>query len=145
MNKTYRQAKILEVIRAKRVTTQDDLARELLHLGIQTTQVTLSRDLREIGLAKTASGYQELTAPVERPRPDVAALAGEFLTGVRAAMNQVVIRTTPGSASTLAAALDAQDWPEVVGTLAGDDTILIVAPDPETAERLRQKLLELVS
>jgi transcriptional regulator of arginine metabolism len=69
---------------------------------------------------------------------------GEFLQDARVAQNLIVLRTSPGNANALAVALDKQAWPEVVGTLAGDDTILVVTPDAGTATKLRQKLLELV-
>jgi transcriptional regulator of arginine metabolism len=140
MNKTFRQGQILKLIRAKRILTQEDLASELKHAsGIQTTQVTLSRDIRELGLLKTAEGYRQL-AP-STAGPDLGTLAGELLQDVRMAENLVVLRTSPGNANALAVALDRAEWPEVVGTIAGDDTILIIAPDAATAARLRQRLL----
>ncbi|HYL36637.1 MAG TPA: ArgR family transcriptional regulator [Bryobacteraceae bacterium] len=140
MNKTFRQGQILKLIRSRRILTQEDLARELKDTyGIQATQVTLSRDIRDLGLLKTPEGYRQLSAP--SAGPDLATLAGEFLQDARTAQNLVVLRTSPGNANALAVALDKQEWPEVVGTIAGDDTILIVAPDAGTAGKLRQKLL----
>jgi len=140
MNKTFRQGQIVKLIRSRRILTQDDLARELKDaFGIQTTQVTLSRDIRELGLVKTPEGYQQLS-PVTAG-PELATIAGEFLHDARVAQNLVVLRTSPGNANALAVALDKQEWPEVVGTIAGDDTILIVAPDAGTAAKLRERLL----
>jgi transcriptional regulator of arginine metabolism len=140
MNKTFRQGQILKLIRAKSILTQEDLARELKESqGIRTTQVTLSRDVRELGLLKTPEGYRQVGAAPAGP--DIAAVAGEFLQDVRVAQNLMVLRTSPGNANTLAVALDKQEWPEVVGTLAGDDTILVVAPDASTAVKLQQRLL----
>ena len=82
MNKTFRQGQILKLIRSKRVLTQEDLARELKDsYGIKTTQVTLSRDIRELGLLKTQDGYQQLTP--SSSGPDLATIAGEFLQDVR--------------------------------------------------------------
>jgi transcriptional regulator of arginine metabolism len=140
MNKTFRQGQILKLIRAKSILTQEDLARELKETqGIRTTQVTLSRDIRELGLLKTPEGYRQVgVAPAG---PDIATVAGEFLQDVRVAQNLMVLRTSPGNANTLAVALDKQEWPEIVGTLAGDDTILVVAPDGNTAVKLQQRLL----
>ncbi len=144
MNKTYRQGQILKLIRSKRILTQEDLASELKNThGIKTTQVTLSRDIRELGLLKTPEGYRHLTASAAAG-PDLATVAGEFLQDARVAQNLLVLRTSPGNANALAVALDKQEWPEVVGTIAGDDTILIVAPDAQTATKLRQKLLAFV-
>jgi len=143
MNKAFRQGQILRLIRNKRILTQEDLARELkLSQGIDTTQVTLSRDIRDLGLLKTPEGYRQVESAA--PAPDVESIAAELLQDVRIAQNLIVLRTSPGNANALAVALDQADWPEIVGTLAGDDTVLIVAPDSGTAERLRRKLLGLV-
>lgn len=143
MNKTFRQGQIQKLIRAKRILTQEDLARELKETyGIRTTQVTLSRDIRELGLLKTPEGYRQV-APATAG-PDLATVAAEFLQDVRVAQNLMVLRTSPGNANALAVALDKEQWPEVVGTLAGDDTILVVAPDAPTAAKVRDKLLGFV-
>jgi len=140
VNKTFRQGQILKLIHAKSIFTQDDLADELEKgYGIHTTQVTLSRDIRELGLLKTAEGYREV-APVAGG-PDFATVVADFLRDIRVAQNLAILRTSPGNANALAVALDKEDWPEVVGTIAGDDTILVVAPDSETAGKLRDKLL----
>ncbi len=140
MNKTFRQGQILKLIRSRRILTQDDLGRELKEaFGIQTTQVTLSRDIRELGLVKTSEGYQQLSPATAGP--ELATIAGEFLQDARIAQNLLVLRTSPGNANALAVALDKEEWPEVVGTIAGDDTILIVAPDAATAAKLRERLL----
>jgi len=142
MNKSFRQGQILKVIRNKRILTQEDLARELKEsFGLDTTQVTLSRDVRELGLLKTPDGYAQVTAA---SGPDLATVAGELLQDVRAAQNLIVLRTSPGNANALAVALDKENWPEIVGTIAGDDTVLIVTPDSATADKLRKKLLGFV-
>jgi len=144
MNKNFRQGQILKLIRSRNVLTQEDLARELKNaFGIQTTQVTLSRDIRDLGLVKTPEGYQQLTAAVTAG-PELATVAADFLIDVRIAQNLVVLKTSPGNANALAVALDNEEWPEVVGTIAGDDTILIVAPDAHIAVELRQKLLDFI-
>ncbi|HLH38576.1 MAG TPA: arginine repressor [Bryobacteraceae bacterium] len=143
MNKTYRQGQILKLIRSRRLHTQDELARALRSIGIPATQVTLSRDIRELGLIKTADGYAEGVAE-SAAAPDVEPLVREFVLDVRAAQNLLVLRTPPGHANAVAVALDQADWPEVTGTIAGDDTILIIAPDAKTAESLREKFLELL-
>ncbi|HYL76088.1 MAG TPA: ArgR family transcriptional regulator [Bryobacteraceae bacterium] len=144
MNKTFRQGQILKLIRSKRVLTQDDLAQQLKEAyGIQTTQVTLSRDIRELGLLKTHEGYQQVGP--SSTGPDVATVVAEFLQDACLAQNLIVLRTSPGNANALAVALDKESWPEVVGTIAGDDTVLIVAPDNITAGKLREKLMSFVS
>jgi transcriptional regulator of arginine metabolism len=140
MNKAFRQGQILRLIRKKPILTQEDLAHELkVSQGIDTTQVTLSRDVRELGLLKTPEGYRQVEAA--SPAPDVETIAAELLQDVRVAQNLIVLRTSPGNANALAVALDQADWPEIVGTIAGDDTVLIVTPDTGTAENLRKKLL----
>jgi transcriptional regulator of arginine metabolism len=140
MNKGYRQGQILKLIRARHLRTQEDLARALRTGGIRATQVTLSRDIRELGLVKTAEGYAEVASD-SASGPDVETLAREFVQDVRVAQNLLVLRTSPGHANSVAVALDHADWPEVTGTIAGDDTVLVVAPDSKTAAALRTKFL----
>jgi transcriptional regulator of arginine metabolism len=138
MNKRERHQAILEIIRHQRVHTQEELAGLLAERGIETTQVTLSRDMRELNLAKTADGYRQFSPPP--PGPSLEDAVAEFLTEIRVAKNLIVLKTRTGSASPLAVALDQANWPEIVGTIAGDDTVLIVTPDDETAQQLRRKL-----
>jgi transcriptional regulator of arginine metabolism len=142
MSKSFRQGQILKLIRAKSISTQDELAQELKALGIAATQVTLSRDIRELGLAKTPDGYRQIAR--SEAGPTVETLAAEFLHDVRLAQNLIVLKTSPGHANSVAVALDEEEWPEVVGTLAGDDTILVIAPDNATAQALRAKFLAML-
>lgn len=143
MNKSFRQGQILKVIRSRDVYTQEELARELQALGISAAQVTLSRDIRELGLAKTANGYRPM--PAESSGPTLEDRVNELLQDIRIAQNQVVLKTSPGSANALAVVLDREELDEVVGTLAGDDTVLIITPDNESAQKLRQKLISFIS
>jgi len=142
MSKSYRQGQILKLIRAKHIHTQEELAKELKGLGITATQVTLSRDIRELKLVKTVDGYREMLP--EETGPPLELLANEFLHDVRAAQNLVVLKTAPGHANSVAVALDSEEWPEVVGTLAGDDTIVVIAADNSTAESVRSKLIGMI-
>jgi transcriptional regulator of arginine metabolism len=142
MTKSYRQGQILKLIRAKKISTQEELAEELQKQGIAATQVTLSRDLRELRLVKTQEGYQEM-AP-EEIGPQFSILAAEFLKDVLRAQNLIILKTSPGHANSVAVALDNEQWSEIVGTIAGDDTILVIAPDVPTAESVQEKLLELL-
>ena len=143
MNKAYRQGQILNLIRTRRVHTQEELAAALRAQGIAATQVTLSRDIRELGLVKTTQGYSQ--TPAAAPAgPDFAQVAREFLRDVRVAQNLLVLRTPPGHANALASALDYADWPDVAGTIAGDDTVLVVAPDNKTAQSLRTRFLTFI-
>lgn len=142
MTKSYRHGQILRLVRGRGIFTQEELARALKESGIDATQVTLSRDIRELGLVKTAEGYRELSS--ESPAAQLATLVAEFLRDVRIAQNQVVLKTSPGNANSVAVALDDERWPEVVGTVAGDDTILVICPDAATAETVRTKLIGLL-
>ena len=143
MNKSFRQGQILNIVRSKEIFTQEVLGRELGQLGIQATQVTLSRDIRELGLVKTAEGYRQLQA--ETTGPQLQSVADEFLLDIRVAQNLVVLRTSPGNANTLAIALDREKLEEVVGTLAGDDTVLVITSDGDTAQSFQKKMLDLIS
>ncbi len=123
--KTFRQGQILKLIGSESISRQDALRRRLHHLGMRVTQATLSRDLQELRLVKTASGYKPLTEEA----PPAAALARalrEFLTDLRPAQNLLVLKTPPGGAQPIARALDIEGWKEVSGTIAGDDTVLII-------------------
>ncbi len=142
MSKSYRHGQILRIIRSKSVHTQDELARCLKTIGLATTQVTLSRDVRELGLVKTPEGYREITH--EETGPAFRLLAAEFLHDIRAASNLVVLKTAPGHANSVAVALDNEEWKEVVGTIAGDDTILVIAPDEKTAAHLCKRFHKLL-
>ncbi|MGA2600404.1 MAG: ArgR family transcriptional regulator [Bryobacteraceae bacterium] len=140
MNKSFRQGQILKLIRTRPIHTQDDLAAELKkEMGIQATQVTLSRDMRELGLVKTNEGYRQVAAP---SGPDFSTIAAGFLFDVRLAQNMVVLKTSPGHANSIAVSLDQEEWPEIVGTIAGDDTILVVTPEAATAKIVRDRLMQ---
>ena len=143
MTKNYRQGQILKLVRSKKITTQEELARELRAQGIEATQVTLSRDIRELGLAKTADGYREILA--DSAGPELAVVIGEFLLDVRLAQNLLVLKTPAGNANSLAVALDAEEWPEIAGTIAGDDTIFIACWDEQRAKEVKERLLGFVN
>ena len=142
MTKTYRQGQILKLIRGRHIMTQDELSHELAKQGIAATQVTLSRDIRDLRLVKTRDGYQEM-AP-EETGPEFASLAADLLKDVLRAQNLVILKTSPGHANSVAIALDNEGWPQIVGTLAGDDTILVITPDTPTGEAVQEKLLALL-
>lgn len=141
MTKTQRQAAILATISRASIRTQEDLAGALRNRGVEASQVTLSRDLRELGVFKAADGYR--AAGPEPAREDATALASvvrQFLTEAIPAQNLVVLKTRPGGAAALALAIDRAHWPEIIGTVAGDDTILAVAPSHKAAETIAARL-----
>ncbi len=143
MNKAFRHGQILKLIRTNPIHTQEELAHALREMGIPATQVTLSRDIKELRLAKTPEGYRQIVT--ERSGPDFKTLAGGFVLDVRIAQNLLVLKTAPGHANSVAVALDYESWPEIVGTVAGDDTILVIMPDAPTADTVRKKLLDIVT
>jgi transcriptional regulator of arginine metabolism len=144
MNKAYRHGQILKLVRARHLHTQEELADALRVQGVSATQVTLSRDIRELGLVKTSEGYSHSPNPSAPVVPGFDSVAREFLLDVRLAQNLLVLRTPPGHANALASALDHAELPEVAGTIAGDDTVLVVAPTARAARALRSKFLHLV-
>ena len=146
MSKPLRQKAILQLLEERPVGNQEDLQRALNRRGMRVGQATLSRDIHELGLVKTATGYKLPGEAVFEPAlPPVARLVREFVLEVRAAQNQLVIKTTVGSAQPVAAALDGQDWEESIGTIAGDDTILMVCADKKGASRLAARIQEMLS
>lgn len=154
MSKAYRHEQILKLIRSQPLHSQTDLAAALVRRGLRISQVTLSRDLRDLGLFKSAAGYvaapppgAAAPAPTSAPRPaaELARVLREFARDLRPAQNLVVLKTEPGAAPTVAAALDAENWRELVGTLAGDDTVLLIAPDAASGRRLLRRLREILS
>lgn len=144
MNKSYRHGQILKLIQRKRIHTQEELSKALSEIGVEATQVTLSRDIKELGLVKTADGYSAISVGAGPKPRDVAAVVAEFLLDMRVAQNLIVLRTLPGNANALAVALDREDWPEITGTIAGDDTVLVVAPDSKVAAKLRARIAKMV-
>jgi transcriptional regulator of arginine metabolism len=149
VQKRFRQGQILKLLTSEQVASQDELRRRLHHLGLRVTQATLSRDLRELRLVKTAEGYRPL-ADAAAAAEETAPLAGigravkEFLLDIRPAQNMLVLKTPPGGAQPLAAAVDAEHWKEVAGTLAGDDTVLIITPSRGACANVRNRLEELL-
>src|SRR5437763_9652579 len=134
--KASRHARIVALIREESVHSQTELAELLAEAGIQVTQATLSRDLEELGAVKVSGAYlipEDGNRPLrqsEQAPARLIRLLRELLTGADASGNLVVLRTPPGAAQFLASAFDRSGLPEVVGTIAGDDTILVVAREP---------------
>jgi transcriptional regulator of arginine metabolism len=147
MDKLYRRSQILDLLKAETVTDQTELRRKLAQRGIRVTQATVSRDIRELGVAKTREGYRlsAATEPVAQPQPPLPVVLKEFLREVRQAANLVIVKTHPGNAHTVAVALDSAGWGEIMGTVAGDDTIFVAAGGVRQAGQLRKKILALVS
>ncbi len=147
MSKQERQNAIRHLIGAESIASQDELRRKLVRRGFDVTQATLSRDIHELRLYKGPNGYAipNGNGHVEvEDEPAVEEVLGSFGLAVRQAQNQLVLRTTSGGAQPVALAIDHEDWSEVVGTLAGDDTVLIICPDPRRASAMRERLERMI-
>jgi transcriptional regulator of arginine metabolism len=147
--KARRQALILDLLGREPVRNQEQLRRGLRVLGVSATQATLSRDIKELGLVKRASdgAYQRPSATVPPTGATASAFSRavtEFVTGVDRVQQMVVLRTGPGQAHAAAVAIDRAQLTEVVGTIAGDDTILVIARDPRRARGLADRLNTLI-
>jgi transcriptional regulator of arginine metabolism len=146
VQKRFRQGQILKLLSSQPVASQDALRRHLGQLGMRVTQATLSRDLRELRLVKTAEGYRPLDAAVKEssPLPALARALKEFLLDLRPAQNMLVLKTPPSGAQPLAAALDGERWKEVAGTLAGDDTVLVICSSRGACSAIRKRIEEML-
>jgi transcriptional regulator of arginine metabolism len=143
VQKRFRQGQIMKLLSGQPVASQDELRRQLGHLGVRVTQATLSRDLRELRLVKTIDGYRPLsgaTSEESAPLPALARALKEFLLDIRPAQNMLVLKTPPGGAQPLAAAVDAEHWKEVAGTLAGDDTVLIISRSRSACNAIQKRV-----
>jgi len=140
--KTFRHGQILRLVNSERIGNQEELRRRLSAQRMRVTQATLSRDLQELKLVKTSEGYRTSATLVEEatPMPLLARALGEFLLDIRPAENLLVLKTPPSGAQPLAAAVDGAKFPEIAGTIAGDDTVLIITPTKRQRESLQQKI-----
>jgi transcriptional regulator of arginine metabolism len=133
------------------VSNQDQLRRKLLRRGFEVTQATLSRDIRELRLSKGPGGYalpngngNGAAGLDDDAPPSVREMLESFGMRVQQAMNQVIVRTVKGGAQPVAAALDYAEWQDVVGTIAGDDTVLVVCPDLRRAGEVEARLRKIL-
>ena len=136
-----RRAAILRIIRESTVRNQDELVKALHKHGFEATQSSVSRDLRELGVAKAGDHY---IVPAGEPLPsNHFAAVVNFVVAVKTAGDALtVVKTTTGTAQSVAVAIDKADWPEVVGTISGDDTIFLATEDARAQRKLRERLLE---
>ena len=144
--KSARHAAILHAIRAQRVTSQDQLRDLLEEAGFAVTQATVSRDIRELRLVKVpgAEGIAHYTLPEEwESTPPLQSLLPTLYASAEGTGNLLVVRTMTGGAQAVALAIDWEEWPEVLGTIAGDDTILIVCRSAQARERLVRRIREM--
>jgi transcriptional regulator of arginine metabolism len=148
--KERRQRAILTLISTRPVRSQDELAELLDDQGFEATQATISRDIKELGLVKVPikdgaphqfkyvvqSADLTFTSRLHR-------LVAELVSSIKSSVNLIVLRTPPGSAMMLAAAIDEAQWPEIIGTVGGDDTILVIVDDPKNTPIVTQRFTDL--
>ena len=145
--KIQRHAAILKVVRDRRIESQDELREALATEGFTVTQATLSRDIRELGLAKLADpqGGAFYTHPHRAAvRPDLAQVLPALLVSVDGVGPLLVLKTASGSAGAITEALDQAGWAEVIGTIAGDDTVLVITRSQRLREVLAARVQALV-
>jgi transcriptional regulator of arginine metabolism len=140
--KQQRHNVIKELLVKTTIANQDELRRKLAGRGFHVTQATLSRDIHELRLSKGPSGYSLPGDDGESDDslPEIRDVLNSFGLEVRQSMNLLVLITTTGGAQPVAAGIDYEDWPEVVGTIAGDDTVLVICPDPDQAKLLKERI-----
>ncbi|HEX5030025.1 MAG TPA: arginine repressor [Tepidiformaceae bacterium] len=145
---TARRKAIVEVVQAVAIRSQQELADHLKHRGFQATQATLSRDLRNLGIGKVPGSegvrYVLPKAPHEVMDESQRRLeVGAFIQSVELIGNLALVRTPPGNAHGVGRALDSLGWPEIAGTVAGDDTLLVVTRTATAARSFRRKLSDI--
>jgi transcriptional regulator of arginine metabolism len=145
--KPQRHAAILDLVRAQRIPSQEVLRELLAERGFEVAQATLSRDIRELGLVKTPDeeGGASYAVPtnVTDPTPTLSRLLPALYLGSDGVGNLLIVKTLTGGAQPIAVAIDWEEWPEVVGTLAGDDTILLILRDAAHLPTITRRLEEL--
>lgn len=150
VTKDRRQRAILTLVSTRPVRSQEELAELLERQGFEATQATISRDIKDLGLAKVPikdGGTHQFKYVV--PAADIAftsrlhRLVSELVISIKSSMNQIVLRMPPGSAMMVAAAIDEAQWPEIIGTLGGDDTVLVIVDDPKNTPIIVQRFTDL--
>jgi transcriptional regulator of arginine metabolism len=150
--KFQRHDAIRKLVAQSPVSSQDELRRKLRRRGFEVTQATLSRDIHELRMFKGPGGYSlpnghanGAAADLEEDAPpSVKEMLESFGVRVRRALNQVIVRTVMGGAQPVAAALDREEWPELVGTIAGDDTVLLICQDQRRAAEAETRLRKIL-
>lgn len=159
MTKAARHARVVELLTRNPIHSQGELAKQLADDGVEVTQATLSRDLVEIGAVKLRTQDGTLiyavpgeggarirrahTGDTETFNARLVRLAQELLVSAEASANLVIVRTPPGAAQFLASAIDHAEWSSILGTVAGDDSILVISRDPNGGDGLAASLLRL--
>ncbi|PEJ57010.1 MULTISPECIES: transcriptional regulator AhrC/ArgR [unclassified Bacillus (in: firmicutes)] len=149
MNKGQRHIKIREIIAKNEVETQDELVQSLRDLGFKVTQATISRDIKELHLVKVplSDGRYKYSLPADQrfnPLQKLKRLLIDSFIKIDSSSHLIVMKTLPGNANAVGALIDHLDWAEIMGTICGDDTILIICRTPEDAEHLKEKFIDML-
>ncbi|MBP1623395.1 MAG: Arginine pathway regulatory protein ArgR, repressor of arg regulon [Acidobacteria bacterium] len=144
ISKKARQGRIVEIARKRLVRSQEELSSHLKRDGIDVTQSTLSRDIRELGLVKVRGSYQVSGELHSSPPDEILRRAfGQFVIRTGVSGNIVMIKTSPGNAHSVGVVLDAAEWPEVLGTVAGDDTVFVLLRNAHSGRKVLGRIREL--
>lgn len=142
--KNRRQRRILEIVSNETIGTQKELAERLQQEGFETTQATISRDIKELLLVKVNIGGDQYKYVIAQETPVTDAklrmVLREFILSYDYSENLLILNTAPGNANTVASAIDRARWPQVIGTLAGDDTVMLVIKPKEAVQEVVEKI-----
>ncbi|MFJ7746117.1 transcriptional regulator AhrC/ArgR [Peribacillus sp. NPDC097295] len=149
MNKGQRHIKIREIITNNDIETQDDLVEELKNAGYNVTQATVSRDIKELHLVKIplSDGRYKYSLPADQrfnPLQKLKRMLVDAFVRIDAANNLLVMKMMPGNAQAICALIDNLNWPEILGTIGGDDTCLIICRSDEEAKIISSKFLDML-
>lgn len=147
--KNRRQRRILEIVSNETIGTQKELAERLQQEGFETTQATISRDIKELLLVKVNIGGDRYKYVIAQETPVTDAklrmVLREFILSYDYSENLLILNTAPGNANTVASAIDRAHWPQVIGTLAGDDTVMLVIKPKEAVQEVVEKIEDYTS
>jgi len=143
--KLQRQSALLDIIREERIPSQEILRERLVERRMEVAQATLSRDLRELGVVKMADeegSFYTVPANVTDPTPTLSRLLPALYLGAEGVNNLLIVKTLVGGAQPVAAAIDWEEWPEILGSVAGDDTVLLILRRAEDLDLIVTRLEE---
>ncbi len=147
--KNRRQRRILEIVSNETIGTQKELAERLQQEGFETTQATISRDIKELLLVKVNIGGDKYKYVIAQETPvtdsKLRMVLREFIISYDYSENLLILNTAPGNANTVASAIDRARWPQVIGTLAGDDTVMLVIKPKEAVQEVVEKIEDYTS
>jgi transcriptional regulator of arginine metabolism len=146
VTKKSRQGRILEIVRRNAISSQDRLSGLLKAQGVDVTQSTLSRDIRELGLVKVRGVYQHAAEARSTPAPELLRRSlQQLVVQSGASGNIVMVKTAPGNGHSLGVVLDSARWPEVLGTVAGDDTVFVLLRNARLGRKVLKRIEDCLS